>query len=453
MGWTLSRTAHHLLRLAVAVGRKGPQTGDNVSKQGFQPANWYPATVPGTVLTTLADNKVYPDPLYGENNRPDRIPESLCRTAWWYRTTFNVPASYSGKKIWLNFDGINYSAEIWVNGHKVGAMRGAFERGVFDISELAAPGQEAALAVLVTPPPHPGEPHEHTIANGMGANGGITAIDGPTFLCTIGWDWIPAIRDRDSGIWQKVFISGTGPVAIKDPLVTSDLPLPDVSSAEVAIQAALTNFTDQPQTGTLKGSFGGVSFEVPVTVSPGAAKIVSLDSRSVPQLRVRHPKLWWPNGFGPQNLYTLKLSFQVGGDVSDEKDVSFGIRKITYSVPDSENLTISVNGVRVFCKGGNWGLDEAMKRIPRERLEAQIRMHQIANYTIIRNWVGQSTSEDFYELCDKYGLLLWDEFFQLNPSDGPNPTDLDTYLANVREKQDEACPGVAAGPYCWRRPR
>jgi hypothetical protein len=410
------------------------QPGDDISKPGFQSANWYPATVPGTVLTTLVDNKVYPDPLYGENNRPDRIPESLCRTAWWYRTTFDVPNSYSGKRIWLNFDGVNYSAEIWVNGHKAGAMRGAFERGVFDISEFAVPGQKAALAVLVTPPPHPGEPHEHTLANGMGANGGITAIDGPTFLCTIGWDWIPAIRDRDSGIWQKVFISATGPVAIKDPLVTSDLPLPDVSSADVAIQVTLTNFTDQPQTGTLKGSFGGVSFEIPVTVSPGAAKSVSLDSRSVPQLHVRHPKLWWPNGFGPQNLYILKLNFKVGGAVSDQKEVSFGIRKITYAVPDSENLTISVNGVRVFCKGGNWGLDEAMKRIPRERLEAEVRMHQMANYTIIRNWVGQSTSEDFYELCDKYGLMLWDEFFQPNPSDGPNPTDLDTYLANVREK-------------------
>ena len=112
----------------------------------------------------------------------------------------------------------------------------------------------------------------------------------------------------------------------------------------------------------------------------------------------------------------------------------FGVRKITYSVADSENLTVSVNGVRIFCKGGNWGMDEAMKRIPRERLEAQIRLHQLANYTIIRNWVGQSTSDDFYDMCDKYGLLLWDEFFQPNPSDGPDPTDLDTYLANVRDK-------------------
>ncbi len=114
--------------------------------------------------------------------------------------------------------------------------------------------------------------------------------------------------------------------------------------------------------------------------------------------------------------------------------VSFGVRKFSYSVPDSENLTISVNGVRVFIRGGDWGLDEAMKRNPRERLEAQVRMHQVANLNMIRNWVGQSTSEDFYELCDKYGMLVWDEFFQPNPSDGPDPDDFDTYMANVREK-------------------
>ena len=103
------------------------------------------------------------------------------------------------------------------------------------------------------------------------------------------------------------------------------------------------------------------------------------------------------------------------------------MRKIAYQVPESENLTISVNGVKVFVRGGDWGLDEAMKRIPRERLEAQIRMHQLANMNMIRNWVGQSTSEDFYELCDKYGILLWDEFFQPNPSDGPNPGYSDLY--------------------------
>lgn len=410
------------------------QSGEEISQIGFQSGGWYKATVPGTVLTTLVNNKVYPEPLWGENNRPDKIPESLCRTSYWYRTSFVVPEQYSGKNIWLNFDGINYAAGVFVNGKKIGQIKGAFIRGVFNISSAVMPGKPAVLAVLISPQPNPGEPQEQTMKLGMGLNGGISSIDGPTFLCSMGWDWIPAIRDRNSGIWQKVFLSSTGPVLVKSPLVTTDLPLPKLTSADVSVQATVENITDQPQKGVLKGIFGNISFLQSVELAAHSSKIVSLNPKNTPQLHVFNPKLWWPNGYGPQNLYTLKLSFEIAGKVSDVQNVTFGIRKIGYSVPESDNLTISVNGVKVLCKGGNWGMDEGMKRIPRERLEAQIRMHQIANCTMIRNWVGQSTSSDFYDLCDKYGIMLWDEFFQPNPGDGPNPTDLPLYLSNVRDK-------------------
>ncbi len=411
-----------------------PEAGAAISVEQYKPQSWYTATVPGTVLTSLVNNGVYPEPLYGENNRPEKIPDSLSRAPYWYRTVFRVPKTYSGRHVWLHFDGINFSAQVWVNGRQVGGMKGAFGRGIFDISQDVKAGKKAVVAVLVSPQPHPGDPHEHTIRDGVGKNGGITAIDGPTFLSTIGWDWIPAIRDRDTGIWQKVFISASGPVVIKDPLVTTDLPLPKVDSADVAVQVRLENVTDRTERGVLKGAFGDVSFEQSVEVAPHSSQMVSFDPHTTAALHVSNPKLWWPNGYGPQNLYQLHLSFEVDGRASDNQNVSFGVRKFSYSVPDSENLTISVNGVRVFIRGGNWGLDEAMKRNPRERLEAQIRMHQIANLNMIRNWVGQSTSEDFYELCDKYGLLVWDEFFQPNPADGPDPDDFDTYMANVREK-------------------
>ena len=236
------------------------------------------------------------------------------------------------------------------------------------------------------------------------------------------------------GIWQKVTLSATGPVTVRDPLVTSDLPLPRTDSADLTVQATLQNVSDAPQTGVLRGKIGSTRFQVSVTLQPRESKLVKLTPQDTPQLHILNPRLWWPNGFGEPNLYTLQLGFDINGATSDTRDVSFGIRKIGYSVPDSEFLTISVNGVPVFCKGGDWGMDEAMKRIPRERLEAQIRFHKEANYTMIRNWVGQSTSEDFYDLCDRYGIMVWDEFFQANRSDGPNPNDVDLYLANVREK-------------------
>jgi Exo-beta-D-glucosaminidase Ig-fold domain/Glycosyl hydrolases family 2/Glycosyl hydrolases family 2, sugar binding domain/Glycosyl hydrolases family 2, TIM barrel domain len=408
--------------------------GAVIATEKYKPQGWRAATVPGTVLTSLVNDGVYPEPMYGENNRPDKIPDSLSRTPFWYRTVVKVPKEYKDRQVWLNFEGINFSAQVWVNGQQVGTMKGAFARGIFDVTPMVKAGKKMALAVLVSPQPHPGTPHEHTIRDGVGKNGGITAIDGPTFLSTIGWDWLPAIRDRDSGIWQKVFLSASGPVVIKDPLVTTDLPLPKTDAADVAVQARVENVTDAPQKGVLKGSFGDVTFEQSVEVAPHSSQVVKFDPATTAALHVMNPKLWWPNGYGPQNLYDLHLSFEIEKQVSDSREVRFGIRKITYSVPDSENLTISVNGVRVFVRGGNWGLDEAMKRNPRERLEAQIRLHQLANMNMIRNWVGQSTSEDFYELCDQYGMLVWDEFFQPNPSDGPDPDDFDTYMVNVRDK-------------------
>jgi mannosylglycoprotein endo-beta-mannosidase len=405
------------------------------SMANFKPVGWYPATVPGTVLTTLVDNKVYPEPLYGENMRA--IPESLNRADYLYRTTFIVPASNQGRLTWLHFGGINYSAEIWVNGHLVGTMRGAFIRGDFNITPYIKPGGTAALLVIIAPEPHPGVPHEHTVALGVGKNGGETAIDGATFLSTIGWDWLPAVRDRDTGIWLPVTLSASGPVIVKDPIVTSKVDLSG-HSADLSVAATLVNTSAKPISGTVTGTVSGqgeaIVFRKEVTVAASGSTHITFDRESTAALHLNNPKLWWPNGYGPQNLYKLRLDIGVGKQTSSTQSTTFGIRKIEYQVPDSENLTICVNGVKIMVRGGDWGLDEAMKRVPLERLDAQFHMHALANLNMIRNWVGQSTNPDFYDLADKYGILLWDEFFQPNPGDGPNPDDIPTYLANVTDK-------------------
>jgi hypothetical protein len=413
------------------------QDGGQLSQTSFPGKDWHQATVPGTVLTTLVNNKIYPEPLYGENNRPDKIPESLCRTDWWYRGTFPVPADYAGKTIWLNLDGINYAAEIWINGQHTGSIKGAFTRGAFDVTPHVKPGKPAAIAIRISPQPHPGIPAEHTLGAGNGPIGGITRLDGPTFACSIGWDWMPGIRDRNTGIWQKVYWSATGPVILKDPQITTQLPLPKTDSADITVVVPVKNTSDKPQTGAIKGSFDNITFEMPVTLEPGiSAQHFTFDPKKFPQLRVPNPKLWWPNGLGEPNLHTLRLTFEIDGKISDTKDINFGIRTITYDEPDTKipgtgPLSLSINGVRLFSKGGNWGMDEALKRIPRQRLEAFVRLHRDANLNMIRNWGGQSTSDDLYDLCDQYGILLWDEFFQFNSAD---PLDLQLYIDNVRDK-------------------
>src|SRR6478736_754307 len=236
-----------------------------VSSTRFHPQNWCVATVPGTVLAKLVNNKVYPEPLYGENMR--QIPESLNKTSYWYRTTFNVPAEYKGRHVWLHFAGINYSAEIWVNAHQAGTMKGAFIRGDFDITQFVKPGKSAVLAVLVAPQPHPGVPIEHNVANGVGKNGGDTALDGATFLSTIGWDWLPAVRDRDTGIWLPVTMDVKGPLLLKDPFITSDLSN-DLGSAVLRIEFDLENLSKSQKVakllGTIQREGHDIKFSVPV---------------------------------------------------------------------------------------------------------------------------------------------------------------------------------------------
>jgi beta-mannosidase len=407
-------------------------SGPDISGTNYQPASWYPATVPGTVLTTLFNDGVYPEPLYGTNNY--NIPDSLCLTSYWYRTAFFIPADYRSNRVWLNFKGINYTASIWLNGSYLGLIQGAFSRGKFDITSCANVGGTNAVAVLVNPEPNPGTPHQKTIASGTGSNGGATATDGPTFLCTVGWDWIPTIRDRDTGIWQGVSLSGTGPVLIENPYVTTSLPLPATNTASVNVQVTLSNATLSAQSGILTGTIGPINFSQTVSLNPLSAVTLAFNPTSTPSLLITNPALWWPNGYGPQNLYALQLAFTASNVLSDTQSVNFGIRQIAYTQPGSTNLGFVVNGVNVVAKGGDWGMDEAMKRIPASRLDAEVHMHQQANYTIIRNWVGQSTSEAFYDACDKYGILVWDEFFQPNPGDGPNVANAPLYLANVQEK-------------------
>ncbi len=356
-----------------------------------------------------------------------------------------MPRAYDNKRVWLNFDGINYMADVWVNGTKVGEIRGAFARGIFDVTSLVSPGKKAVVAVLIKPPLIPADPEEQTQQWGLGLNGGVLSRDGPTFLASQGWDWMPGIRDRNMGIWQGVSISTTGPVVVRDPYVVTDLPLPSTESADVSIEVTVRNVTETPQTGVLTGTLGEIGFQsAPVTLAANEMQVVRFAPQTAPELRLSHPKLWWPNGFGDPNLYPLHLSFDINGAASDTRDLNVGIREITYHRGESDNLAVVVNGVPVFAKGGNWGMDEAMKRMPRERLDTLMRLHKEANYTIVRNWVGQSTSEAFYDLADRYGLMVWDEFFQpyagedsgrRRGEDGERDiTDVPLYLANVREK-------------------
>jgi hypothetical protein len=302
--------------------------GAAISQPGFDANDWWSATVPGTVLTTMIDRGVYPDSDYGLNNLA--IPESLNKQDYWYRIEFPAPKT-ERRQLLLTLNGINYSAEVWLNGKRLGEIKGAFIRGVFDVTSIINSGRANVLAIRISPPPHPGIPNEESIKGGPGENGGIMALDGPTFMATEGWDWIPGIRDRNTGLWQDVTLSASGPLRIGDPQVIAKLPLPDTSKADIRISAPIENLTDKPVKATFTASFDDVSVTKSATLPPGASTI-DLTPAEFAQLTVQHPHLWWPNGYGKPELHTLKLAISTEGKDSDTKEVRFGIREVTYEL-------------------------------------------------------------------------------------------------------------------------
>ena len=306
--------------------------------------DWCNATVPGTVLRTLVNQGVYPDPYYGLNNLS--IPEDLCRKDWWYRCSFDLSEEMLAKEsLELLFNGINYKADIWFNGQKLGSIAGAFIRGRFDITALAAAKNN--LAVHIYPPANPGIPHEQSPSAGGGKNGGALCLDGPTFICSEGWDWMPGVRDRNIGIWQDVQLIATDGISIGDTHVITDLPLPDVSCADLTVKTVLKNSLDQDQEVILEGKIGNISFTSEINVPAGTALPVELTSDEVPQLKMKNPKLWMPNGYGDPNLYELELRCILDSKTSDKQMTRFGVRELSYELtvdaPSAKGLRIEHN--------------------------------------------------------------------------------------------------------------
>ncbi|MBB6145839.1 hypothetical protein HNQ77_003809 [Silvibacterium bohemicum] len=302
-----------------------------LSDAGFDARGWMRATVPGTVLQSMIEDGVYPDPDYGLNNL--QIPESLNKQDYWYRNEFSSPRlnTDAGDHLELTFQGINYKAEVWLNGVHLGEMQGAFQRGVYDVTKLAKPRN--VLLVRVSPPPHPGIPEEESVIAGPGENGGSMEIDGPSFLATEGWDWIPAIRDRNTGLWQPVTLKVRRSLKIGDAKVVSTFPGHDYSRATLAIDVPVSNFTGAPVNTVLHATAEGIAVEKTFAAPPGESTL-SLTAAEFPQLAIANPRLWWPNGYGKPELYHLKLQLapQNSATVFDEQSVRFGIREISYEL-------------------------------------------------------------------------------------------------------------------------
>ena len=431
-------------------------TGEELSNPAYHsPVYWFPVKVPSTVLTGLVANHIYPDPYQGLNNMliPDASDQfnkeynleqysylpndpNPWKKPYWYRTTFNVPAGDKGRHFQLIFKGINYRAAVWVNGRQIAdstQMAGMFAEYNLDVTKAIHPGEDNALAVKIYPLDYPGYPSKEQLQAlaPFYENGGPTGDIGKnvTMLCSVGWDWIPPVRDRNMGIWQPVYLRTTGAITIGHPKLVTNLPgLPDTSFAKLSLNLTLSNNSGQRQNGKLVVSikpenFAGlpVQFTQAESVKAGEATHVELDADKVGQLLIHQPHLWWPNGYGRANLYRIRLQYVNGTKIDDDTSFVFGIRTVSSQgtmVGKYVRRDFFVNGKKVHLNGGAWVPDMMVNR-DSARYDYEMHLCRNANVNLVRIWGGGVTPPDaFWNAADKYGEMVWSDFWITGDTQG-----------------------------------
>ncbi len=452
------------------------QSGEQLSSGPYHGlAYWFPVQVPSTVLSGLVANKIYPSPYIGMNNM--RIPdasdafnkeyhlgkysflphhENPWKAPYWYRTTFQLPKQDTGRRVWLIFKGINYRASVWLNGSLVAdssEMAGMFAQYRFDITDRVKPLGTNFLAVKIYPLDDPGLPAPPQL-KALGpfyANGGPTGDIGKnvTMLCSVGWDWMPAVRDRNMGIWQPVFLSFSGPVTINEPHVITRLPdLPDTTQAEILLKMKLENHENEDQKGQIQISlkpynFKGtaITFTKNEHLKGNESREVSFSSKQIIDFQVRNPHLWWPSGQGKPNLYRLEICYRVKDRISDTKSMVFGIRSVSSKVTNVNGWPrrdFYVNGRRIHLVGGAWVPDMLLQR-DSLRYAIELQLIQQANLNLVRIWGGGIAPPDvFFNIADRLGLLVWQDFWITGDTQGefkgsPNwPLEGAVFIRNVK---------------------
>ena len=451
-------------------------SGEVISTLQYQSkVYWFPVKVPSTVLTGLVSNGVYPDPYSGLNNMliPDASDEfnkkykleqfshlpnnpNPWKKPYWYRTTFNVPANDQGRCFQLIFKGINYRAGVWVNGKQIAdstMMAGMFAEYSLDVSKQIIAGSDNVLAVKIYPLDYPGLPSTEQL-KALGdffENGGPTGDIGKnvTMLCSIGWDWVPPVRDRNMGIWLPVYLRTTGGVTIADPKLVTSLPkLPDTTLAKISLNLKLQNHNKIDESGKLTvtitpENFKGklLQFSKNVSITKNTPTVIDLNGDNTKEFNIINPVLWWPNGYGKPNLYRIRLQYANNSGISDDTSFVFGIRTVSSKAVDvngSYRRDFYVNEKRVHLTGGAWVPDMMLNR-DSIRYDYEMHLCRNANINLVRIWGGGVTPcDEFFEAADRYGLMVWSDFWITGDTQGefkgsPDwPLEGNVFIKNVR---------------------
>jgi exo-1,4-beta-D-glucosaminidase len=373
------------------------QDGTAISTSAFHPDHWLSIAVPSTVLAAQAAAGEVKQPYFGTNLRdipgttypighdfadlpiPDNSPYHC---GWWYRKEFAIPAADKGKTVWMHFGGINYRADVWVNGKKIAdksQVAGAYRTYNFDVTGFVEPGKPNVVAVETFAPD----------AKDLGIN----------------WvDWNPCPPDKDMGLWGPVDLVTTGPVSLRSPMAVTHFTDPSLKEAELTVYAELHNATGRIIHGVVTGTVANVPVQQPVDLAPHEDRTVVFTPQQFPQLNIKNPRIWWPYQMGTPDLETLTLRFVENGKTSDEQSIRFGIREMTSELTDKGYRLFRVNGKPILIRGAGWSQDMLLREDP-ARLRDQFRLVRDMHLNTIR-LEGKMETDDFFQLADEQGVLV-----------------------------------------------
>ena len=319
----------------------------------------------------------------GENFSNLPMPtDSPYHCGWWYRKQVVIPAAARGRTLWLRFDGINYRANIWMNGKRVAdssQVAGAYRTYEFDVTQYAALGRANVIAVESFAPTE----------KDLGIN----------------WvDWNPCPPDKDMGLTGPVEITSSGTVSVRFPMVTTHLTGGAHDEADLTVYAELHNATNQSVRGNADANVAGTHIRQQVELGPNEDKTIVFDPEHFNQLHLTHPQLWWPYQMGTPHLETLTVRFEQNGALSDEQSVRFGIREIASELTDKGYRLFRINGKPILVRGAGWSQDMLLRSTP-EHLEQQFQYVKDMHLNTIR-LEGKLETEHFFHLADEQGILV-----------------------------------------------
>ena len=418
--------------------------GETLSSPLYRPIGWIPATVPTTVVAAQVAAGIIKDPFYGMNLR--KLPgmdypigsqfanlamtdDSPYKCGWWYRTQFRLPAGFAGRSVALHLDGVNYRADVWLNGKQLAnrnEIAGTWRVFELNLAGSLASHSENILAIKVFPP---------------------TTDD-----LAITWvDWNPAPPDKNTGLFRDVYLTASGPVQLRFPYVANKLD-DSFTTAQLTPVVEAWNATGHAVKADIAWEIDGKKIHQEVTLDPEQKKTVFFAPEQFPELTIKDPKLWWPAEMGTPTLYHARVSATVDGRPSESRDVTFGIRQVTSELNNQHTL-FKINGKPILIRGGGWAPDMLLRSSP-QIMDTEFRYVRDLGLNTIR-LEGKLESQAFYDLADKYGILvmagwcccdMWETLERVGPG-----TVQDRAGCNARPDAPAAQSSQHAGLAQWQR--